>query len=156
MAHLVLIVGPPGSGRTTALEALAALGFATSDTSGLPSAALVAGRGEVPPKLAVVMDLRRDVSIQVLPAQVANAREAGHQVTVIVLDASEPALLGRVHAPPEMAEYGLGPATLGDQRTRLRPLRSLADVFIDTTELGPAALREAVFLVLTGRPHALS
>jgi RNase adaptor protein for sRNA GlmZ degradation len=155
VAHLVLIVGPPGSGRTTALEALAALGFATSDTSGMPSAALVASRGPLPPMLAVVIDLRRDVTVQELPAQVENARRAGHQVTVIGLDASASALLGRVHAPPEMAEYGLGPATLGDQRTRLRPLWPLADPLIDTTALSAAELREAVFRAMTRQPEAL-
>ncbi len=149
MAHLVLIVGPPGSGRSTALEGLAALGFATSDTTGLPSAALVSPRGDLPPKLAVVADLSRDVFIAALPAQVARARQHGHQITVIGLDASEATLLGRVQTPPEMAEYGLGPTTLGDQRTRLAPLRSLVDPLIDTTELSPAALREALFLALS-------
>ena len=149
MAHLVLIIGPPGSGRSTALEALAALGFATSDTSGLPSAALVSLRGDPPPKLAVVVDLSRDVFIAALPAQVARARQLGHPITVIGLDASESVLLGRVQVPPEQAEYGLGPAILADQRTRLAPLRPLFNHLIDTTDLSPETLRETVFQALS-------
>lgn len=155
MSHLVLVLGPSGSGRTTALGALAALGFAVSDTTGAPTTALLGGAGPVPPRLALVVDLGLEGQQEALPKQLASARDAGHRVDLILLDADEQTLVRRAHVPLELAEYGLGPAVMGAERDRLVPLQGLATAVIDTTRLTPAALRARVAQVVRAQGPAL-
>jgi predicted ATPase len=58
LAHLVLVIGPPGSGRTTVLAALETLGFASLDTTGRQTTHLLGG--SMPAQVAIVVDLELD------------------------------------------------------------------------------------------------
>ena len=152
MAHLVLILGPHGSGRSTALEALKALGFAVSDTTGIPSTALLGGQGPSPERLAVVLNLELASSIADLAARIQGARRTGHRVDVLWLDAEEETLLARARNTPALAEYGLETVALEEERARLQPLKTLSCLAVDTTDLSPQQLQSLVYQKMS-EPH---
>jgi len=144
VAHLILVLGPRGTGRSTSLTALAELGFATADTTGPQVETLLSTSGPGPDRLAVTVELELPEVIETLPARIGEARRAGHTVEVLLLDADDPTLLRRSVIAPELAEYGIEDAGLGDIRDRLATLRPLARACVDTTELAPEELAVVV------------
>jgi len=146
LTPLVLITGPSGAGRTTAIHALEDFGYEAIDNlplSLLPR--LLAGpRPERP--LALGIDVRnRDFSTQALIEAIDGLGAlAGNPMQVLYLDAEADTLVRRYSetrrrhplAPEESAAMGIT-----RELDLLGPIRARADVLIDTSELSPHDLR---------------
>lgn len=145
MADILLITGLSGAGRSAAAAVLEDLGWYVIDNlptelvdtivglaskpgSGIGQLALVAGRQHV----------------ELLP-RVAALRAAGHRVRMLYLDASTPALVKRYDATrrkhPLAAEADGLVEAIDLERGHMEPVKSAADLVIDTTDLNVHQLK---------------
>lgn len=146
MASVVLITGLSGAGRSGAAAVFEDLGWYVVDN--LPTS-LVPTIVELASKPASGIDRLALVSgrqhADVLP-QVGAMRAAGHDVTVLFLDANTPVLVKRYdatrrkHPMSEEADGLLESIEL--ERGRLATLRDAADLVIDTSDLNVHQLKE--------------
>ncbi|NAZ37938.1 RNase adapter RapZ [Rubellimicrobium sp. CFH 75288] len=160
--NVVLVTGPAGAGRSTAIRALEDLGFEVIDNLPL---SLLPRLLEGPPlcrPLALGIDTRnRDFGIKTLPEAIDHlVKGAGGQI--LYLDCSDDVLLRRFSETrrrhPLAGEGALG-SGIARERQLLAPLRERADIVIDTTALSPHELRAAVerwFAPSEGRPFGIS
>lgn len=146
-AHpLILVTGPSGAGRTTAIRALEDMGFEAIDNlplSLLPR--LVEGHTPERP-LALGIDVRnRDFSTFAVIQAIDNITSAdSEQMQVLYLDCSPEVLLRRFSetrrrhplAPAESPGEGIH-----RELDLLGPIKARADVLIDTSEMSPHELR---------------
>ncbi|MBJ6372690.1 RNase adapter RapZ [Sedimentitalea arenosa] len=163
-SQLVLVTGPSGAGRSTSINVLEDLGFESIDNLPfhlLPK--LLEGPGPQRP-LALGVDTRnRDFSTAALTDLIGDlAGQAETELTVLYLDCRSDVLLRRFSetrrrhplAPAESPEIGVG-----RELDLLAPIRDLADILIDTSELNVHQLRAEIerWLAPGGRtPLALS
>ena len=144
--HVVLITGPSGAGRSTAVNALEDIGYEVIDN--LPMHLLPRLlEGDPPAKpLALGIDARnRDFSTDGLMAMIERLRSNPLvALDVLFLDCSDDVLLRRFSETRR--RHPLAPsATPRDgieiERQLLIPIRGTADILIDTTEMSPHDLR---------------
>jgi RNase adapter protein RapZ len=133
-----VVTGISGSGKATALAALAQRGVDTVDN--LPAALLdsYVGLSRERPAAAVV-DAR--------DAEGLRSLERVPGAAVLFLDARDDVLLRRLSestAPHPLAHAGSVPAALAAERELLGGLRSIADVVVDTSDLSPEELGRRV------------
>jgi UPF0042 nucleotide-binding protein len=149
LPRLLLVTGMSGAGKSTVLDALEDMGWDCVDN--LPSALLNdfvhgerAARQKMP--VAVGMDVRsRGFDPKVLPGLLASIE--GVRPEILYLDCAGSELIRRYDetrrrhplAPDRPAEDGIS-----RERGATEPLRRIADVVLDTTDLTPADLREAL------------
>ena len=146
--RLVLVTGPSGSGRSTALKALEDIGFEAIDN--MPSSLvprLVRARLERP--LALGLDTRnRDFSVDALLTLVeALASLPDTSFDLLYLDCSEDALIRRFAETRRRHPLrpDLPPADgVGLETRLLKTVRSRADMLIDTSALSPHDLRAEI------------
>jgi UPF0042 nucleotide-binding protein len=144
--RVVLVTGPSGAGRWTAIRALEDMGFEAIDNLPLSLLPRLLPGEEISRPLAVGVDVRtRGFSAAaMLEAREAIRRTPGLEATLLYLDCAEAALLRRFSetrrrhplAPAESPEAGLA-----QELDLLRPVREAADLLIDTSELSPHALK---------------
>lgn len=159
---LIIVSGRSGSGKSTALHVLEDLGFYCIDN--LPIGLLFpltreataqesAGRLK---KIAVSIDARN------LSDEIANFEDIHHQlkqtgatIETIFLDATDQSLLQRFHATRRKHPLSNDRTSLKEAITSekhlLEPIASLADLFVDTTELSIYELRDMVKQRVIGR-----
>ena len=149
LPRLLLVTGMSGAGKSTVLDALEDMGWDCVDN--LPTALLndfVHGERAAPQKLpvAVGMDVRsRGFDAKALPALVKSIE--GVTPEILYLDCAGAELMRRFDetrrrhplAPDRPAEDGIA-----RERGVTAPLRQLADVVLDTTDLTPVELRDAL------------
>jgi RNase adapter protein RapZ len=149
LPRLLLVTGMSGAGKSTVLDALEDMGWECVDN--LPSALLDAfvhgeraARQNMP--VAVGMDVRsRGFNPKALPALLASIE--GVTPEILYLDCAGSELIRRYDetrrrhplAPDRPAEDGIA-----RERGATAPLRRIADIVLDTTDLTPADLREAL------------
>ncbi|MEZ5911308.1 MAG: RNase adapter RapZ [Paracoccaceae bacterium] len=144
--HLVLVTGPSGAGRSTAIDALEDIGFEAIDNlpmSMIPR--LLAGPALDRP-VALGIDVRnRDFSAGALIELIDRlTRDPDAAPEVLYLDCSADELVRRYSqtrrrhplAPGDAPEHGIE-----REVDLLAPIRARADVLIDTTEMTPHDLR---------------
>ncbi|WP_101065551.1 RNase adapter RapZ [Roseovarius salinarum] len=144
--RVILVTGPSGAGRSTAIRALEDMGYEAIDNlplSLLPR--LAAGPAPERP-LALGVDARnRDFSTNALIALIDEfAANAPLQMDVLYIDCRTDVLLRRFSetrrrhplAPAESPEQGIA-----REFDLLRPIRARADVLLDTSEMSPHDLR---------------
>ena len=164
-SRIVLVTGPSGAGRSSAINVLEDLGFETIDNiplSFIPR--LIEADAHLPRPLALGIDVRnRDFSIERLTELYDwMSRHSGQTVDLLYLDCSAEVLMRRYSetrrrhplAPDEAASDGIR-----RELTLLEDLRARADVLIDTTELTVHDLRaeiDAWFGGATGQGIAIS
>jgi RNase adapter protein RapZ len=133
-----VVTGLSGSGKATALTALARRGVDTVDN--LPAA---------------LLDSYVGLSRERPAAAVVDARDAGGLrslervpgAAVLFLDARDDVLLRRLSEstrPHPLAQAGSVPAALAAERELLGGLRAIADVVVDTSDLTPEELGRRV------------
>ena len=145
----VMVTGPSGAGRSTAIRVLEDLGFEAIDNmplSLLPR--LLDGPGHTRP-MALGIDTRnREFSVAALIEAIDQFGERyGHPLELFYLDCREDVLLRRFSetrrrhpmAPAESPTEGIA-----REFDLLIPIRARADILIDTSELTPHELRAEV------------
>lgn len=156
--EIFVITGQSGSGKSSVLRLLEDQGFYTVDNLPAPMlpelAKLLAddARG-IDKGIAAVVDARSAASLNVLPSVVSELRNAGHQVTLLYLEASEEVLTQRYRFTRRRHPLGFMASILEGIRVEkqaIAPLREMADFALDTTHLSTSELRYEV-LSLLGR-----
>lgn len=151
LAPLVLIVtGPSGAGRTTAIDALEDLGYEALDNFPLALfGALVEPVVGTPAPIAVGVESRtRGFSARALTETVATLRSAWRAGAALVyLDCSDEMLLARFSQTRR--RHPLAPADdpatgIARERDVLAEVREVADVVIDTTDMTPHDLKAEI------------
>lgn len=146
---LVLVTGPSGAGRSTAIHVLEDLGFEAIDNLPLHLVPrLLDGPGPARP-LALGIDVRnRDFSVGALLDLIEDLRaRSGFELTMLYLDCRADVLLRRFSetrrrhplAPAESPEAGVA-----RELDLLSNIRDRADMLIDTSELNVHQLRADV------------
>ena len=146
--RLVLVTGPSGAGRSTALNALEDLGFEAIDNMPLSLVRPLLAAGLDRP-LALVLDPRnRDFSVNALLDLVADlAARPDIRFDLVYLDCPVPVLIRRYSetrrrhplSPDATAQVGI------EMEARLLdPVRLRADVLLETEGLSPHDLRARV------------
>jgi len=147
VAEFLIITGMSGAGRSQAAATLEDLGWFVVDN--MPTALIIkiAELALVPgsTKDRVVLVVGRDAEqLEELDAAVAQLRAGGLAVRTLFLDASDEVLLRRFEGTRRRHPLGQEGVTeaIATERARLEPIRAVADVILDTTELNVNQLRE--------------
>jgi len=146
---VVLVTGPSGAGRTTAIHALEDLGFEAIDNMPLTLLPRLLSGPPIGRHLALGVDVRnRDFSADTLIEVVDTiSRETGFDTSLVYLDCDTTALTRRYSetrrrhplAPDETPLDGIQRELL-----LLAGLRDRADILIDTTNTTPHDLRAEI------------
>ncbi len=145
-AELVLITGMSGSGKASVLKSFEDLGYYAVDNLPvelLPRFAELARQSAEIERTALVVDVREGAKLTKLPAMLRAMRRT-MPTTVIFLEASDESLLRRFSETRRPHPLGTGApvkASLRAERLRLRAIRKLADIVIDTSRFNVHELR---------------
>lgn len=156
-SSLVVISGMSGSGKSIALHTFEDLDYYCVDN--LPANLLAefvrgaTGKNDLPPKLAVGIDVRnRNTDLSMLPSWLSQAGALGLDPKLVFFDADDGILLKRyaeTRRRHPLSHLGLALAdAIALERRMLKPLRALADVIIDTSELNVHQMRRRVITEL--------
>ena len=162
--HLVLVTGPSGAGRSSAIRALEDMGYEAIDNLPLSLLPRLLG-GPAPDKpLALGIDTRnRDFSTNALIEAIDGMSGLSPvPAQVLYLDCSADVLLRRFSetrrrhplAPAETPDIGIA-----REFDLLVPIRARADILIDTSEMAPRDLKaelERWFIPQSGNSLAVS
>ena len=141
VAHIIIVTGMSGAGRSTAGNALEDAGWRVIDN--LPSLLLpslvdlAVADGGTMNRLAVVIDVRGGDSVEELAPIIESLRQRA-TVRVLFLDATDAELIKRfesVRRPHPLQENGTLIDGIQRERGRLETLRGISDVVVDTTGL---------------------
>ncbi|WP_438956966.1 RNase adapter RapZ [Cognatiyoonia sp.] len=152
---VLLITGPSGAGRSTAINALEDQGFEVIDNLPLSLLPRVLDGPHRQP-LALGLDVRnRDFSIGALLEAIEGMEASvGDAVQLVYLDANDDVLLRRYSETRRrhpLAPTGRPLDGIAAEKDLLQPIRDKAEVLIDTTGLSPHDLK-AEMERLFGRP----
>lgn len=156
-SSLIVISGMSGSGKSIALHTFEDLDYYCVDN--LPAELLAefvrgaTGKNDLPPKLAVGIDVRnRNTDLSKLPSWLSQAGALGLDPKLVFFDANDDILLKRyaeTRRRHPLSHLGLALAdAIALERRMLKPLRALADVIIDTSELNVHQMRRRVITEL--------
>ena len=147
--RLVLVTGPSGAGRASALKALEDMGHEAIDNLPLSLVPRLLDGPPLTAPLALGLDPRnRDFSVGALSDLAAQLRASpGVELEILYLDCRADVLLRRFSetrrrhplAPAESPSEGIA-----RERDLLVPVRALADTLIDTSDLTPHELRAEI------------
>ncbi len=144
--HIVIMSGPAGAGRSTAIGALEDIGFEAIDNLPISFLPRLFAGGGVERSVVIGIDPRnRDFSVDRMLAALGEVEAAAGQAPVLVyLDCDAVTLLDRYSETRR--RHPLSPhetAAIGIERelALLAPLRERADVLIDTRRMTPHELR---------------
>jgi len=150
-AHMVIVTGLSGAGKSQALNILEDLGYYCVDN--LP-AQLVPAFAELASeqpgdrrRIAACVDARAGKNLIRLPAYLDELREKGVRPHVLFLDASTASLLRRyseTRRPHPVAHAGSVQECVEAERELLAPARERADLVLDTSDMPLSELRERV------------
>ena len=154
--HVLLITGPAGSGRTTAINALEDAGFEAIDNIPLSLAPRLFEGPKLDKPLALGIDTRnRDFSIDgLLDAISAIQSTKCIKLSLLYLDCSVDVLLRRfseTRRRHHLAPKGSAHEGIHLDLDLMQPVRSRSDFLIDTTELSPNELRAEITQRFSGK-----
>ena len=155
-ASLLIVTGMSGGGKSVALKTLEDLGFYCVDNLPaelLPEFVRAAAHPErAEQKLAVGIDMRNRGDLGNLPEWLSAVGAMGLEPQLVFFDAADAALLRRYSETRRrhpLTHLGLALAdAISLERQALKPLRSLADLVVDTSELNVHQLRHRVITEL--------
>jgi RNase adapter protein RapZ len=143
--ELVILTGLSGAGKLTALKTFEDLGYYAVDNLPLELipqfADLVRGSNEIT-RAVLVVDVREGL-IQRFPAILQEVRKV-LPTTVVYLEASDAVLVQRfseTRRPHPLRRNELVTESIKAERTRMEPIRNVADVLIDTSRFNVHELR---------------
>jgi RNase adapter protein RapZ len=147
VAEFLVVAGLSGAGRSQAGAALEDVGWYVMDN--IPTALinkvaeLVSGPSPETQRLALVVG-RHAGQLGELQAAIAHMKATGARVKLLFLDASDEVLVRRFEGTRRrhpLGEEGVVDA-IADERRRLGPIKEMADVVVDTSDLNVNQLRE--------------
>ncbi len=150
-AELVIITGLSGAGRSEAIHTFEDLGYFCIDN--LPPALLsrlvelTALPGSRIRRVAVVCDMRSMEFFETLLEELDKLEASGQPYRILYLEAAEKVLVNRFKATRRrhpLCEGGSVIEGITAEQHGLARVRKRADLIIDTSELLPAQLREAI------------
>ncbi|MEL6236375.1 MAG: RNase adapter RapZ [Pseudomonadota bacterium] len=147
--QVVLVTGPSGAGRGTAIRALEDMRFEVIDNLPLAFLPRLLQEGGAVRPLAIGLDVRtRGFTPAALIETVREMRaRPGLAATLLYLDCSRPALIRRFSETrrrhPLAADDSLE-AGLALELDLLVPVREVADILIETSELSPHELKREI------------
>jgi UPF0042 nucleotide-binding protein len=148
--HVVIITGLSGAGRSQTSNILEDIGYFVVDN--LPTvliSALVATAGPAEgdrSRIAVVTDTRTGVDETDLDLAVIDLHRDGIRTTILFLDADNEVLARRfeeTRRPHPTPGVSLGDA-IAHERAAFEPVRAMADVVVDTSDLNVHQLKEKI------------
>jgi RNase adapter protein RapZ len=142
---LLVMSGLSGGGKSTALHALEDVGMYCSDNVPVPLLPQLVEmvRSTNPSRPVAVGIDARDAEYLEGFGQVHQAlRDAGLVVEVLFIEASEAALVRRYSTTRRVHPMGALPDGIGRERELLAPIRAMASLTIDTTDLNARQLRQ--------------
>jgi RNase adapter protein RapZ len=148
LQDLIVITGFSGAGKSTAMNVFEDAGYFCVDN--LPPemirslVELFMHEGAKVEKAAIVSDVRGGVYFEALRAVVDDLDALGVKHQVLFLEAAEQTLVTRYKETRRrhpLAPEGSVAAGVAEERTLLEPLRSRADLVIDTTGMSATMLR---------------
>jgi UPF0042 nucleotide-binding protein len=151
--RIVVLTGLSGAGKTVALRSFEDLGFYCVDnlpTGLLPSLyrALTDGGRGVLSGIAVGVDVRNQGDLERMPEALSKLAEAGADAELVFLDSSDAVLLKRYASSRRrhpLSEDGRSLIdALAEERRRLRPVRTIANRCIDTSDTNVHQLRRLI------------
>jgi len=158
--EVAIVSGLSGAGRSTAAKALEDLGWFVVDN--LPPELIATmvqlgakSRGSVT-RIAVVVDVRSRAFTADLTAVIRDLDTRGYRPRLMYLEASDPALIRRYEANRREHPLQRGGRLvdgLAAERALLGPLRDIAEVVIDTSELSVHELRARIEREFTTGPR---
>ncbi|WP_370515304.1 RNase adapter RapZ [Paracoccus sp. S-4012] len=157
--RLVLVTGPAGAGRSTAIHALEDFGYEAIDNLPLSLVPRLVDGPARPVPLALGLDTRnRDFTTQNLSDMLDRlARTDAWAVELLYLDCPPEVLLRRYSETRRRHPLGTidGPLSgIEAERALLAPIRARADVLIDTGEMNPHDLKAELAQWFAPRPEA--
>jgi UPF0042 nucleotide-binding protein len=162
---VVILSGLSGGGKTAAAKLFEDLGYTVVDN--LPGellpelAELVSDDQERFARVAIVVDVRGGDPEVSLGAMRGALEGRGIVPRIVFLEARDDVLIRRFsetrHRHPLADERGIA-SSIAEERRLLDPIRSEADVIVDTSDLSLRQLRERLFsqLATTARPDQLA
>ncbi len=147
--ELVVITGMSGAGKASALKAFEDLGYYAVDN--LPIglienfAELVGDTLEIE-RAALVVDIREGSRLDKLPDILRSLRQS-LRTTVLFLEANDEALVRRyseTRRPHPLGRKESVKSYLRSERARLKPVRDVADVVVDTAKFNVHELRSLI------------
>ena len=147
----VVITGFSGAGKSQAMACFEDAGYFCVDN--LPPemiaslADLFTHEGSKVEKAAVVCDVRGGVYFEGLTRVLQDMTERGTRHRLLFLEATEQVLIDRYKETRRrhpLANGGGVAAAIAEERALLAPLKEIADVSIDTTDLSASRLRKVV------------
>jgi len=147
--RIVLVTGPSGAGRSTAIRALEDLGYEVIDNLPLSFLPRLAKGPPLERPLALGLDVRnRDFRAHALARMPERLAEMfGGPAEILFLDCDDTVLLRRfseTRRPHPLSPDGAPETGIGIERGLLAPIRARADILLDTSLLSPHELRAAV------------
>jgi len=148
--ELVVITGLSGSGKASVLKAFEDMGYYCVDNLPaelIPRFAELAKQSWEIERAALVVDVREGQQLARLPAIIKSLKRSLN-AKVLYLEATDDALIRRYSETRRPHPLGGTDApvrtSLASERARLRPIRQLADMVIDTSKFNVHELRDHV------------
>jgi len=143
--QIVIMSGPAGAGRSTAIRALEDLGFEAIDNLPLSFLSRLVS-GSIERSVVIGIDPRnREFSVERLLAALGEIEVASGRAPVLVYLDCDAATLVRRYSETRrrhpLSPHGTPLAGIERERALLAPVRDHADVLIDTTPMTPHELR---------------
>jgi RNase adapter protein RapZ len=148
-AELVIITGMSGSGKASVLKAFEDLGYYCVDNLPvglIPQFAELVGQSSEIKNTALVVDVREGEQLQNLPHIVRSVKRM-LPTKMVFLEAEDAVLLRRFSETRRPHPLGINApvrASLAAERKRLRPIRAMADLVMDTSKFNVHELRSYI------------
>jgi len=161
LTHFLIITGLSGSGKSGVTKCFEDLGYFCVDN--LPAKLvptflqLCTKPGAEIPHVAMTMDIRERDFIHDFPAIFNDMKAQGYDFSILFLEASDEALTRRfseTRRPHPLAFDRPVLQGISEERDRLRPIREMADIIIDTSSLNIHELREHINKIYTPATEA--
>ncbi len=144
--ELVILTGMSGAGKASALKAFEDLGYYSVDNLPLeliPRFADLVRQSTEIERAALVIDVREGAQLTKFPAILKKVNKV-LSTHVLFLDASDESLIRRfseTRRPHPMGRNETVTSSIHAERTRLDPVRNVADIVLDTTKFNVHELR---------------
>lgn len=154
LPSLLIVSGMSGSGKSGALHTLEDLGYYCVDN--LPAELLpdfvrrMLANDSAPSRIAVVIDARNLGDLSEVPQALSQIGALGANPRLLFLEARDEVVLRRyadTRRRHPLSHLGLGLAdAIALDRQALRPLRKIADILLDTSEMNVHQMRRRILV----------